>query len=71
MAGFLTDGGRRTTDGGGSADGGRLMFDGAKLMGERIFDVEASSSSLPSNGARKLVDGAVMMMPEILIVCSK
>jgi hypothetical protein len=26
---------------------------------------------LPGNGARKLVDGTVMMMPENLIVCSK
>jgi hypothetical protein len=26
------------------------------------------SSSIPGNGARKLVDGAVMMMPENLIV---
>jgi hypothetical protein len=34
-----------------------LMFDGAKLMGEHVFDMEASSSSLPGNGARKL-DGA-------------
>jgi hypothetical protein len=29
-------------------------------MGERIFDVGASSSSVPGNGARKLVDGAVL-----------
>jgi hypothetical protein len=26
---------------------------------------------LPGNGARKLVDGVVMMMPENLIMCSK
>jgi hypothetical protein len=39
------------------------MFDRAKLMGERVFDVGASSS-IPGNGARKLVDGAVMMVPE-------
>jgi hypothetical protein len=38
------------------------MFDGAKLTGERVFDVEASSSSLPGNGARKLVGGAVMIV---------
>jgi hypothetical protein len=44
-----------------------LMFDGAKLTVERVFDVEASSSSLPSNGAIKLVDGAVMMVPENLL----
>jgi hypothetical protein len=25
----------------------------------------------PGNGARKLVDGAVMMMPENLLACSK
>jgi hypothetical protein len=31
-------------------------------MGEHVFDVGASSSSLPGNGARKLVDGAVMMV---------
>jgi hypothetical protein len=37
-----------------------LLFDGAKLMGERVFDVRASSSSIPGNGARKLVDGAVL-----------
>jgi hypothetical protein len=37
-----------------------LLFDGAKLTGERVFDVGASSSSIPGNGARKLVDGAVM-----------
>jgi hypothetical protein len=29
------------------------------------------SSFLPGNSARKLVDGAVMMMPENLIVFSK
>jgi hypothetical protein len=39
-----------------------LLFDGAKLTGEREFDVGASSSSIPGNGARKLVDGAVMMV---------
>jgi hypothetical protein len=37
-----------------------FAFDGAKLTGERVFDVGASSSSIPSNGARKLVDGTVM-----------
>jgi hypothetical protein len=26
---------------------------------------------LPGNGVKKLVDGAVMMMPENMIVCSK
>jgi hypothetical protein len=36
------------------------MFDGAKLTGKRVFDVGASSSSIPGNGARKL-DGAELM----------
>jgi hypothetical protein len=44
-----------------------LMFDGAKLTGERVFDVGASSSSIPGNGARKLVDGAVLKVLENLI----
>jgi hypothetical protein len=39
-----------------------LLFDGAKLMGERVFDVGASSSSIPGNGATKLVGGAVMIV---------
>jgi hypothetical protein len=39
---------------------GMIAFDGAKLTGERVFDVGASSSSVPGNGARKLVDSAVM-----------
>jgi hypothetical protein len=43
------------------------MFDGAKLTGERVFDVGASSSSIPGNGARKLVDGAVLKVLENLI----
>jgi hypothetical protein len=30
-----------------------IAFDGAKLTGERIFDVGAFSSSVPGNGARK------------------
>jgi hypothetical protein len=42
------------------------MFDGAKLMGERVFDVGASSS-IPGNVARKLVDGAVLKVLENLI----
>jgi hypothetical protein len=46
-----------------------LLFDGAKLMGERVFDVRASSSSIPGNGARKHDGGAVMML-ESLLVCS-
>jgi hypothetical protein len=29
-------------------------------MGEHIFDVGASSSSVPGNGAIKLVDGVVL-----------
>jgi hypothetical protein len=37
-----------------------LLFDGAKLTGEHVFDVGSSSSSIPGNGTRKLVDGAVM-----------
>jgi hypothetical protein len=37
-----------------------LLFDGAKLTGELVFDVRASSSSIPGNGARKL-DGAELM----------
>jgi hypothetical protein len=37
-----------------------IAFDGAKLTGERIFDVGASSSLVPGNGARKLVGGAVL-----------
>jgi hypothetical protein len=36
------------------------MFNGAKLTGERVFDVVASCSSIPGNGARKL-DGAELM----------
>jgi hypothetical protein len=40
--------------------GALIAFDGAKLTGERIFDVGASSSSVPGNGTRKLVDGAVL-----------
>jgi hypothetical protein len=44
-----------------------LLFDGAKLTGERVFDVRASSSSIPSNAAKKLVGGAVMLMLESLI----
>jgi hypothetical protein len=47
-----------------------IAFDGAKLMGERVFYVVASSSSVSGNGARKLVDGAVMMVPENLLACS-
>jgi hypothetical protein len=39
-----------------------IAFDGAKLTGERVFNVGASSSSLPSNRARKLVGGAVLIM---------
>jgi hypothetical protein len=39
-----------------------LLFDGAKLTGERVFDVEASSSSIPSNGTRKSLLGMVVMM---------
>jgi hypothetical protein len=41
-----------------------LLFDGAKLTGERVFDVGASSSSIPGNDARKL-DGAKSMVYEI------
>jgi hypothetical protein len=37
-----------------------IAFDGAKLAGERLFNVGASSSSILGNGARKLVDGTVM-----------
>jgi hypothetical protein len=37
-----------------------IAFDGAKLTGEHVFDVGASSSSAPGNGARKLVGGAVL-----------
>jgi hypothetical protein len=37
-----------------------LLFDGAKLMWERVFDVGASSSSIPGNSARKLVGGVVL-----------
>jgi hypothetical protein len=44
-----------------------LLFDGAKLTWESVVDVGASSSLILGNGARKLVDGAVMMMPESLI----
>jgi hypothetical protein len=47
-----------------------LLFYGAKLTGGRVFDVGDSSSSVPGNGARKLVDGAVMMVPENLLACS-
>jgi hypothetical protein len=36
-------------------------------MWESVVDVGASSSSIPGNGARKLVDGAVMMVPENLM----
>jgi hypothetical protein len=38
---------------------GVIAFDGAKLTGERVFDVGASSS-VPGNGARKLVGGSIM-----------
>jgi hypothetical protein len=38
-----------------------LLFDGAGLTWERVFDVGASSSSILGNGARKFVDGAVLM----------
>jgi hypothetical protein len=51
-------------------NGARILacrFAGAKLTGERVFDVGASSSSVPGNGARKLLDGTVMMMLESLI----
>jgi hypothetical protein len=41
--------------------------DGAKLTWECVVDVGASSSSIPGNGAKKLVDGAVMMVPENLL----
>jgi hypothetical protein len=34
-----------------------MLFDGAKLTGEHVFDVGASYSSIPSNGARKTADG--------------
>jgi hypothetical protein len=44
-----------------------LLFDGAKLTGEHVFDVRASSSSIPGNSTRKVVGGAVMMMLESLI----
>jgi hypothetical protein len=37
-----------------------MAFDGAKLTEEHVFDVGASSSSIPGNGARKL-DGAELM----------
>jgi hypothetical protein len=40
---------------------------GAKLTWESVVDVGASSSSIPGNGARKLVDGAVMMVLENLM----
>jgi hypothetical protein len=39
-----------------------LLFYGAKLTGENIVDVGASSYSIPGNGARKLVGGAVMIV---------
>jgi hypothetical protein len=42
-----------------------LLFYGAKLTGENIVDVGVSS--FPGNSARKLVDGAVMMVPENLL----
>jgi hypothetical protein len=42
---------------GGLKDRPRLLFDDAKLTWERVFDVGASSSSIPGNGARKLIDG--------------
>jgi hypothetical protein len=44
-----------------------IAFDGAKLTGEHVFDVGASSSSIPANGTRKLVDGAVLKVLENLI----
>jgi hypothetical protein len=37
------------------------MFAGAKLTWESVVDVGASSSSIPGNGARKLLDGAKLM----------
>jgi hypothetical protein len=43
------------------------LFDGAKLTGKLVFDVGASSSSIPGNGARKLVDGVVLKVLEKLI----
>jgi hypothetical protein len=47
------------------------LFAGAKLTWESVVDVGASSSSIPGNGARKLIDGAMMMLPENLLACSK
>jgi hypothetical protein len=41
-----------------------LLFYGAKLTGENIVDVGVL---VPGNGAKKLVDGAVMMVPESLL----
>jgi hypothetical protein len=44
-----------------------IAFDGAKLTGEHVFDMGASSSSIPGNGTRKLVDGVVLKVLENMI----
>jgi hypothetical protein len=44
---------------------------GAKLTWEVFFNLWKYSSLVPGNGARKLVDGAVMMVSENLLACSK
>jgi hypothetical protein len=47
-----------------------IAFDGAKLTGERVFDVGSSSSLVPGNGARKFVDSTVLNGPRKLLACS-
>jgi hypothetical protein len=48
-----------------------------KQNSNKVKDVRAKTPLaevfyfLPGNGARKLVDGAVMMVPEILLACNK
>jgi hypothetical protein len=38
------------------------LNDGAKLTGERVFDVGASSSSVPGNGAKKFLMLVIRLM---------